>query len=166
MSATDHKSLMNAIVDTSKQYPASTLAASQTILSQLQHKPGQCIALFTGADTPTKPAPLSQLSSKHPNTLYSFPDVISLTNHTCFVTHQHQLHLLSTPNLITLTSAMNAALHSFLKQTINASSVTHDARPSTIMASPDNHLTSIPSFYSQTILVSNLFIGEANRPSN
>ena len=33
MSTTDHKSLMNAIADTSKQYLASTLAASQTILS-------------------------------------------------------------------------------------------------------------------------------------
>jgi hypothetical protein len=59
---------------------------------------------------------------------------------------------------------MNAALHSFLKQTINASNVTHDARPPTIMASPDNHLTTIPSFYSQTILVSNLYIGAANHP--
>ena len=63
MFITDHKSLINAIADTSKQYPTSTFAASQTILSQLEHKPSHRIALFTGADTPTKPAPLSQLSS-------------------------------------------------------------------------------------------------------
>ena len=95
MSTTDHKSLTLAIDDTSKKYPACTLAASQTILSQLHHTSPHRVALFTGADTPTQPAPLTQLSSRHPTSLYSYTDALSLTGHTCFVTHQHQLHLLS-----------------------------------------------------------------------
>ena len=164
MSPTDHQALTLAVADMSKPFPASTLNASHTIMSQLHNKLRPRIALFTAADTPAQPAPLTQLSSKYPTSLYSYPETLSLVEHLCFITRQHQLHHIPPPDLTSLTTAMDIALHSFLKHTLHATRNSFNTLPPTLMTCPDHPLKSNPTFTSQTLLVSNLFTGEVNRP--
>ena len=164
MPLTDHTALTLAISDPLTQFPSSTIPAAHSILARQFHPSAPYVALFTGGNNVALPATLTQLSGHTPSSLYSFTDIISLINCSCFVTHQHILHKLQSPNLNSLTLALNSALHSFLQNTLQLAKAHTQVILPPLMPCPDHHLLDNHTFVSNTLLVSNLFTGQANKP--
>ena len=162
MSPSEHKLLTQAILSPNSSYPESTNTAALTFLTREFPASVPQIALFTSNES-SSTASLFQLSSQAPSTLYSFSGTLRLVELPCFTTtSQHTYKLPPLTNQV-ITENLALATHTFLRHTLAAAERPQESLSLPHMPCPGNALQDQPIYSAHYLLVSNLFLGHANR---
>ena len=119
------------------------------------------VALFANSERSSL-ATLSQLSGHSPASIYNFADILNLHSCICISTITHNAYRLPplTATSIQLQTAL--AIHVFLQDS-QYNLINIPASMPSIAHTPSSALHELPSSSAQYLLVSNLFLGHANR---